>query len=243
MIQDTEAKMRILLVNKTNYDQDWAAESLIDVIRPDMHALILPLAYDQGYSSDADIYRERFSQGSAYRYDLERPLRSYGIPQENISFLDYYKDSGNVMRDKIRKSEIVCLVGNDPMECMQRIEDLDLESTLKNYDGVLIAVSAAAKILQDLYYDTLDEDKYFHYEQGLGILSGVDLDIHYMEDKFHLEGIIHSLQERAVPQIIMPEIGGALIDRGNINLLGNAFLADGKDLDEVYSLYEEVKED
>ena len=37
--------------------------------------------------------------------------------------------------------------------------------------------------------------------------------------------------------MIVPAQGGVLFDYGNIELLGNAFIADGRDLDELYSLY------
>lgn len=235
--------MQVLLVNKTNYDQDWAAETLIDVIRPDMRALIMPLSYDEGWSSDAGLFQDVFARGSDYHYDLERPLRSYGIPEKNIRWIDFHRDDPSVIREQIAKADILCLVGSDPMECMERIEDLGLKDALVHYRGILIAVSAASKILQDMYYATMDESEDFHYEEGLGILSDVDLDIHYFEDRYHLAGIIHSLEERGVPQIILPDTGGVLIDSGHVNLLGNAFVADVKDLDEVYELYNEVRKD
>jgi hypothetical protein len=45
-----EAMINILL-NETNFDQDWAAETLQTVIRPEMNVLMMPLSYNQGWST------------------------------------------------------------------------------------------------------------------------------------------------------------------------------------------------
>ena len=234
--------MTAILLNQTNFDQAWAAETLYELIRPGMKVCILPLAYEEGWASDAEIFQDRFSEGSEYYEDLRRPFLSYGIKQKDIYFADCHREEPEELEHDIRRSDILCVVGNDPEECMLRMEDLGLIRTIRNYPGLLITISEASKILLEEYYRTPDEDHEFEYRDGLGLLSGFDLDTHYFEDVFHLGGIIRALEEKGRSIAILPDKGGILLDHGNMELLGNAFIAGPDDLDEIYQLYHEVEE-
>ena len=52
-----------------------------------------------------------------------------------------------------------------------------------------------------------------------------------------LAQIIRYLETGDESVIIVPARGGVLFDYGNIELLGSAFIADERDLDELYGLY------
>ncbi|MBE6121549.1 MAG: hypothetical protein IJ130_14970 [Solobacterium sp.] len=227
-----------ILLNSTNFDQPWAAETLVQILKPHMRTVILPLSYDYGWASDADDWRLRYDDDSAYSYDLLRPLRSYGISGEDISVLDYYSDDPEEMERRILRSDLLVLVGEDPDACMERLDDLCLTGTIRSYNGIVMGLSAGSKIQQEAYFKTIDEDMEFSYRQGLGLLHGFDLDTHYVQDVFHLTGLIRSIETQNLPVAVLPEKGGMLVGGNEFVLMGEAFIAGVNDLDELYSLYE-----
>ena len=95
--------MTAILLNQTNFDQAWAAETLYELIRPGMKVCILPLAYEEGWASDAKIFQDRFSEGSEYYEDLRRPFLSYGIKQKDIYFADYHREEPEELEHDIRR--------------------------------------------------------------------------------------------------------------------------------------------
>jgi NAD(P)H-dependent FMN reductase len=230
-----EAMINILL-NETNFDQDWAAETLQTVIRPEMNVLMMPLSYNQGWSSDAQDWADRYDSESSYHYDLARPFKNYGIKERQIHWLNYYEEEPEEIERKINLSDILFLVGEDPNASMDTLEDLALSGIIRRYRGIVMGASAGAKIQLSEYYRTLDDDMQFEYRQGLGLLSGFDIDTHYEEDPFHLTGIIRSIESKDHQVIVMPKKGGALISDGHIDLLGEAFIAGRNDLDDLYSM-------
>ena len=223
-----------ILLNETNFDQDWAAETLVDILKPQLQVLILPLSGNYGWSSDAADWQDRFERGSDYHYDLMRPFRSYGIPKDHISFLNCFDEEPETAAQKLKASDLVFLVGEDPDDCMNSLEDMGLVQALQNYRGIVMGASAGAKIQLEQYYRTLDDEMLFDYHPGLGLVSGFDLESHYEEDPFHLTGIIRALESGSSSVIVLPRQGGALISGANIDLLGDAFIATANDLDELY---------
>ncbi len=230
--------MTYILTNDTNYGQNWAKEMLEDVIRPGMKAVILPLSYDYGWASDARDWQIRYEESGNYHYDLFRPLLGYGLKRKDIRILDQYGDDPADMVTVIGRSDILVLVGEDPDDCMLRIEDLGLYDVIRGYGGIVIGLSAGAKIMQESYYVTPDDGMPFRYREGLGLAGGFDLDIHYRQDLYHLAGIIRSLETQQLPLIVLPERSGILILGDEVILMGEAFAAQPKDLDELYRLYE-----
>ncbi len=234
--------MTVILLNKTNFDRDWAAETLADVIRKNMRIVMLPLSYDEGWSSDRNVWADRFSEESEYYEDLIRPFLSYGISRDHISFIDQHEDDAETAKRKLAGTDLLCVFGYDSNDCMDRLEDMGIIELIRNYHGILMGISAGSKIITDRYYHTLDDQHGFAYREGIGRLSGFDIDIHYFEDEYHLAGIIRCLEEGDRPVLIMPDQGGALISGDSAELLGNAFIADYNDLDELYQLYHEVRD-
>ncbi|MDO4194127.1 MAG: hypothetical protein Q4D24_12545 [Erysipelotrichaceae bacterium] len=231
-----------ILLNSTNFDQEWAGQTLISILKPHMKTVILPLSYDYGWASDADDWRIRYESGSDYTYDLLRPFRAYGITEEDITLMDYYSEDPDEMEYRIEHSDLLVLLGEDPNQCMERLDDLYLISAIRSYSGIVMGLSAGSKIQQEAYFKTIDDDMEFSYRQGLGLLHGFDLDTHYVQDVFHIMGIIRSLETQNLPVVVMPEKGGIVISGNQFALMGEAFVADERDLDELYLLLESERD-
>ncbi|MDO5121776.1 MAG: hypothetical protein Q4D46_06800, partial [Erysipelotrichaceae bacterium] len=126
--------------------------------------------------------------------------------------------------------------------CMERLDDLCLISAIRSCSGIVMGLSAGSKIQQEAYFKTIDDDMEFSYRQGLGLLHGFDLDTHYVQDVFHIMGIIRSLETQNLPVVVMPEKGGIVISGNQFALMGEAFVADERDLDELYLLLESERD-
>ncbi len=219
----------ILVANQTNYDQDWAASSLIQILRRGEKAVILPLEYDEGWAVDAMEFQERFASGSDFHYDVERPLRAYGI--RDIQWMDFH---GALKSESCSDADILCIVGTDPDQCMERIHDLGLEDMLSSFHGLLILLSESAHILEQEYESESGYDRLMM--EGLGILSGVHFLMHYDESEEQIRKMIRMLETDGKPLFVLSKKSGVLIADGHIDLLGDAFIAEENDLDELYSL-------
>ena len=221
---------QLLIANRTGYDRDWAASVLADIFHRDMKAAILPLEYEEGWASDRIAAADRFDAGSVRRYDVERPLRAYGIRRIHW-LLD--SDPGEI-RSVLRASNVLCLFGSDPSRCMDRIEDLGLEAEIRSFDGILIVLSTAASILEAQFEsgDAWDCE----LREGLGVLPGVHFLMHYEESEESIRKMIRMLERDGRPILVLSDRSGVYLEEGHIELLGDAFIADENDLDELYSL-------
>ena len=226
------ASQRNIIVNKTNFDQIWAAEYLHSVIRKDMNALIIPLDHDEGWASDAGAWGDQFSSESDFHYDLERPLRSYGI--HRITWIDFHQESSESASLKIRQADLVMLAGDDPGAGMDWIEDLGLTRAFQSYQGLLITVSEISQILA-AQFETGNE--YERSERdGLALIPLIRFHMHYSETEEELHRMIRYLETDSRPLIVLSEKSGLYIENGSLELLGDAFIAEDSDLDELYSL-------
>ncbi len=219
----------------TNYDGVWASDVLPEIFSSRMKAAVLPLSYDYGWSSDAADWSEQFSEDSMFRYDLKRPLVSFGIPEKNIRWIDHYRMEGFEPDDY----DVLVLVGEDPAECMMRMDDLGLD--LQSYRGILIGLSAGASIMAERFSLYSEDSPVFELLPGLGLSQGFLLDMHWQEDEFHLRNVIYMLETQDFPAICIPEDGGLLEEEGQFLLFGSAFVVTDRDLDRLYMKLESCR--
>ena len=217
---------RILIANQTNYDQDWAAATLVQLLHPSMKAAVLPMEADEGWASDAMQYREQFAASSDYHYDIERPLRSYGL--RAFRWLEM-SESLSLNRD-----DVLCLFGRDGETCMNLLQDYGLEEQISGYGGMMIVLSEAAHILEGEFEAGGEYDRYIC--RGLGILSGIHFLMHYEQSEENIKEMIRMLETDGKPILVLSEKSGVLFEEGRVELLGDAFIAEERDLDELYSL-------
>ena len=227
-----------ILLNKTNFDGEWAAQTLYSLFSKDMKVVILPLSSKTGWASDYEDWSDRFQYGSEYNKDLVRPFLRYGISRKNITILNHFDEDEEHLNYVLNNADVICLSGDNPVDSLNCLLDLNIISTLMNFDGILITLGAAASIQSEFFpvYDGLGS---FSEKEGLGVLQGVDLEMDYQETDEHLKHIIQTVEDRNRKVIICPKDSGILLTDTHTELLGNAFIADENDLDEMYNLYNE----
>ena len=112
---------------------------------------------------------------------------------------------------------------------------------VRTFDGVMMGTSAGAMIQLDTFHLTPEEDYEYQYYEGLALLGGFDIEVHYEEDLRHIEAIIRTLEDTGNPVIVMPNEGGVIIGDNMFELLGEAFVLETKDLDELYQAYDTIR--
>lgn len=232
--------MTNILINISNFNEEWAYDSLCEYIRENSRVLILPLSYDEGWITDAHEWRQRYGRGMPEYEELVRPFRSYGIRDRQIRWINYYEDDHESCMRKIAKTDILFFTGGFPDWMMQRLYDLGIEDAVREFDGIVMGTSAGALIQLDEFHLTEESGYEYQYQYGLGLLSGFDMEVHYETDLRHITAIIRSLEDRGKPVVAAPNRGGLLIDGEHFELLGDAFIFEENDLDELYEAYDQL---
>ncbi len=223
---------RTLIANKTNYDAAWAAEFLSGVFRSGMTVCVLTTEEREGWANGSADWESRFGETADLRYDIERPLRSYGI--RRFRWFDPQRDDDEQIRRGILESDITVLFGTEPSVCMDVLEDHDLVSALLSSPGILIALSEAALTVCREFENEALYDR--SARKGLGILQGAHLCMHYDESEEQLRRMIRLLETQGGSLLVLSAGSGVYLEEGHIELLGDAFIADEQDLEELYSL-------
>lgn len=231
-----------ILLNINNFDEPWAYGTLEHFLHPGTKVLILPLSYDDGWINDDFEWKERYGRKGLEHKDIVRPFRAYGIKEKAIKWINYYEDDHDSCVRKIREADVLFFTGGYPGWMLQRLYDLDLMDEIRNFDGIIMGTSAGAMIQFDEFHLTPEEDYEFQYYEGLGLLSGFDIEVHYEEDLTHIESIIRTIEDTGKAVICTPNEGGVLIDGDHFELLGGSFVLDTDDLDALYEAYEALKE-
>lgn len=230
-----------ILLNAMDFDGTWAYSALSRYLRPHMKTVILPLSYQEGWLMDAEEWRTRYARGTDDYELLVRPFRSYFIQDQDITWINEQEDDPDTALMKLQDADIIYLSGAYPDWMMERIEDLDLSDTIRNFDGIIMGSRAGALIQLDQYHLTHDENYEFGYAEGLGLLSGFDLENAFEASEAHLEAVIRSIEERGNPVVCCPAGSGMVVKDGSYELLGGAFTADSDNLDDLYEALEDSR--
>ena len=101
-----------ILLNISNFDEEWAYPSLENILTPDKKVLILPLSYNEGWITDAYEWKRKFGKGRRNYEEIVRPFRSYGITDRQIKWINYYTDDEFSARRKIEKADVLFFTGD-----------------------------------------------------------------------------------------------------------------------------------
>ena len=175
---------------------------------------VLPFSFFDDTKNETDWNKQYApGQGIWYRSNQDVFYR-YGIREEQIVWVNYFRDTIDEMKMKILNSSILLLTGGAPDLMMKRIKEKRLKKIIKNYKGVMIGYSAGAMIQLDSYHISQDEDyPEFSYQTGLGCLSGFDIEPHFRKSKIQIKSIEKVQEEKQIPIYGIYENGGIIVDK------------------------------
>ncbi len=233
--------MTNILMSVPAFHTGWAYPALAPYIHPGMKAAIAALSYGEGWISDIDEWRMCYGKGQREYEEIVQPFLACGLREKDIAWINYVEDTPLSAAKKILDSDILFLTGGYPDWMLQRMYDLEIKNLIRDYEGVVIGVSAGAMVQLDLYHLTPEDGYEYQYQEGLGMLGGFDVEVHYEEDLRHIEAIIRTLEDTGRAVVAMDNQSGLLIDGDHLELLGNAFILDMNDLDELYQTYDGLR--
>ena len=158
------------------------------------------LAFLRIQKNEAD-WDKQYAPGQGIWYRSNQDVfYKYGIGKDQIVWVNYFKDTIDEMKMKILNSSILMLTGGAPDLMMKRIKEKKLKKIIKNYKGIMIGYSAGAMIQLDLYHISPDEDyPKFSYQNGLGCLSGFDIEPHFRKVRFKWKVLKKSKKKKEFP--------------------------------------------
>lgn len=201
-----------ILLSDSAIDQNWAFPSLKKIIKANDRVCVCALSFFDDTKSERD-WNVQFKEGQGFLYRSNNDIfYKYGIKKEQITWINYFKDTKEEMLQKIQNSSIVYFPGGAPELLMKRIKECKLKRLLKNYQGIMIGVSAGAMVQLDEYHITPD-DEYpnFQYLKGLGCIQNFDMEVHYQASNHQRKYIDKVIEEKKKTIYALYETGGLIV--------------------------------
>lgn len=213
-----------ILLEGYEIDAPWLYEELKKYIKPVHKVAVVAFSFrDSRVKSLADWNVLYSKENGRFYGGIVNGFTSYGIPEENISFVNYFADTKESAKQKIETADIVYFLGGLPDRMMERIKEFDLQDILMKHQGIVMGYSAGAVIQLAEYHLSPDEDyPEFGYYEGLPYLKNFYLEVHYEETASQKAAIEKVIAERKKTVYATSLLKGAiLVDNGNIRLLGD----------------------
>jgi len=213
-----------ILLEGYDIDAPWLYGVLRPYIRPSDRVAVVAFSFrDNRVKSPEDWDRLYAKEKGMYYGGITGGFAAYGIPPEQVSFLDYFRDTKKSAREKAEGADILYFLGGLPDRMLERIEEFDLTDALMRHKGVVMGYSAGAVIQLAEYHLSPDEDyPKFAYYRGLPYLDGFYLEVHYQDTAVQKAAIRRVLEERGKPVYAAALRAGALVvEDGEVRTIGD----------------------
>ncbi len=212
-----------ILLEGYNIDAPYLYDELKQILLPHYTVAVVAFSFRDDRFRDPTDWNALYGVGGFYYNGIVDSFGSYGIPEDHITFLNYFSDTKETARKKVENADILYFLGGLPDRMMERIEAFELQDVLAAYDGIVMGYSAGAVIQLAEYHLSPDEDyPAFAYYRGLPYLDGFYHEVHYNGTLEQDRSIQKVLAERKKPVYATELMAGAiLVQNGEIKLLGN----------------------
>lgn len=213
-----------ILLEGYDIDAPWLFGELRPYIRPADRVAVVAFSFrDSRVQCAADWDALYGKERGMYYGGITGGFAACGVPEENISFLNYFTDTPETAREKVENADILYFLGGLPDRMLERIEEFSLAEPLLQHRGVVMGYSAGAVIQMAEYHLSPDSDyPEFGYYRGLPYVEGFYLEIHYMDRPEQNASIRRVLAERGKPVYALEYREGALIvENGAVRTVGD----------------------
>ena len=212
-----------ILLEGYDIDAPWLYGALRPHIRPTDRVAVVAFSFrDNRIKNAADLDRLYSRENGMYYDGITGGFAAYGIPPEQVTFLDYFRDTKESAAEKVDRADILYFLGGLPDRMLDRIEEFGLTDALMRHKGVVMGYSAGAVIQLGEYHLSPDEDyPEFAYYRGLPYLEGFYLEVHYEGTEVQKDAVRRVLAERGKPVYATALGAGALLaEDGKVRALG-----------------------
>lgn len=213
-----------ILLEGYDIDASWLYDELKHYIKPTDSVAVVAFSFrDSVVRSGKDWEALYGKECGKYYAGIVEAFATYGIPENKITFLNYFTDTKMSAAQKIAEADILYFPGGLPDRMMERIKDFDLQEVLLKHDGVVMGYSAGAVIQLAEYHLSPDDDyPAFAYYEGLPYLKEFYLEVHYEGTEVQNECIRRVTAERGKTVYATAlGTGAILVEHGTVKLLGD----------------------
>lgn len=218
-----------ILLEGYEINAHWLYDDLKKYILPNQSIAVIAFSFRDNEVKNLKDWASLYSKEKGIYYNgIVDGFTAYGISEDNITFVNYFKDTKESAVQKIQKADILYFTGGRPDRMMDRIKEFDLADVLRKHKGIIMGYSAGAVIQLSEYHLSPDKDyKEFQYYDGLGYLDDFYLEVHYEETAVQNEAIQRVIAERGkTVYATVLQSGAILVDNGNLKLLGDVKVFD-----------------
>lgn len=213
-----------ILLEGFDIDTPWLYDELKNYIKPYHSVAVVAFSFRDNCVKSLSDWDALYGKDKGKYYSgIVGGFKPYDIPEEKISFINYFTDTKETAAQKIKTADIIYFTGGLPDRMMERIKEFDLYDVLMQHNGIIMGYSAGAVIQLAEYHLSPDDDySEFRYYEGLPYLSGFYMEVHYEETEVQDASIRRVVVERGKTVYATAFKAGAIIaDNGNIRLLGD----------------------
>ena len=216
--------MTNILLESYDINAPWLYDELKNYIKPSHKVAIIAFSFrDSRVKSLADWDFLYSKDNGRFYGGIVGAFAAYGIPEDSVSFVNYFADTKESAKNKIENADIVYFLGGLPDRMMERIKEFELQDVLIKHNSIVMGYSAGAVIQLAEYHLSPDEDyPDFKYYEGLPYLNDFYLEVHYEGNAAQKESIQKVLYERKKKVYATSLMKGAIIvNNGIVKLLGD----------------------
>ena len=216
-----------VLLESYNLTDPFLYDALKPYIKPHHRVAIVAFSFLPSQATTLEQWLTMYGREEGIFYHwLVDPLMEFGIPEENITVVNYFADSKELAREKVENADILYFTGGLPDAMMDRLAEFELLDVLQSFDGLVLGCSAGAMIQLREYHITPDWDyPEFGYYNGLSWLQDFYVEVHYEGTQLQKECIHRVLRERGKPvYATFHDRGALMIENGKITRLGETEL-------------------
>jgi peptidase E len=213
-----------ILLDGLDFNGAWAYETLKNIIKPEYKVCVIPFAFHEDWIKNQEEWDKSYDKlnGKYYR-EIVAPFLAYGINESNMTLINYFKDSSESAKAKIKESDIVFFTGGFPEKIMERLSELDLIHTVEQHKGITMGWSAGAMMQCLDYYISPDKDyPEFVYKKGLNCVKDFAVEVHYKNMESQNESIKKFVHETGKKVYTTGAQSAIIVDESGVLLLGNA---------------------
>lgn len=212
-----------MLFSMYNFNESWAKDAVAKYINCNNKVLIIPFSFEESISNDLEWQKVYGRDNGKHYKGIITPFLSFGINEKNINCINYFKDTIESGKEKIKNSDIIFFSGGLPDKAMCRLKEFELINEIENFTGIIIGSSAGAMIQIKEYHITPDEDyDTFSYNMGLSFIKDFDIEVHYEGTEIQKKYINKVLNEKKATVYAIKNTGGIIVDGNSITLLGDS---------------------
>lgn len=213
-----------ILTSKTIFHKEYAKKVLTPYIRPESKICVIAFSHFESNDMLNSYYKTYEKPLGIWYLHIVEPLLTYGIPEDQIEFVLYKKDSKEDALKKIQEADILFLPGGAPDKFMERLKEYELLDALKSFDGIIMGPSAGTMIQFNWFHISKDRDyKKYSINSGIGYLNDFGVEVHYNRRKQQKKSIRRVSHYHDRPVYVIEETGLMILKDGKIIFQKDAY--------------------